>query len=118
MSQSEALPKAIVVSDAGTQEVNGVYKATAREYCDAPVYEHIERGAELKLTREPHKNPKTGAVKHGWLLGQNKTPLYGAPTESLVVPSSGWKKFSGAAPVPNVRCWMRFMMYTTNRRTR
>lgn len=80
-----------------------MYKATAREYCDAPVYEHMERGAELKLTREPHKNPKTGAIKHGWLLGQNKTPLYGAPTESLVVPLSGWKKFSGSAPVPTVK---------------
>lgn len=105
MSQGygSGLPQAIVVSDAGTQEVNGVYKATAREYCDAPVYEHVERGAELKLTREPHKNAKTGAIKHGWLLGQNKTPLYGAPTESLVVPSSGWKKFGGAAPVPTVK---------------
>jgi len=43
-----------------------------------------------------------GAVKHGWLLGHKKTPLYGAPTESLAVPSGGWKKFNGAAPVPTV----------------
>lgn len=103
MAPDSSLPKAIVVCGAGTEEVNGVYKATTREYCDAPVYEHMERGSELKLTREPHKNPKTGVVKHGWLLGQNKTPLYGAPTESLAVPESGWKKFSGQAPVPTVK---------------
>lgn len=105
MSEREggSLPKAITISGAGTQEANGVYKATGREYCDAPVYEHMEKGADLKITREPHKNAKTGAVKHGWLLGQKKTPLYGAPTESLVVPSTGWKKFSGVAPAPSVK---------------
>lgn len=97
------LPKAVVVSNAGTKEANGIYKATSREYCDAPVYEHMERGAELKLTREPHKNAKTGVIKHGWLLGQNKMPLYGAPTELLVVPTSGWKKFSGGLPVPTIK---------------
>eukprot|EP00434_Breviolum_minutum_P005036 symbB.v1.2.004445.t2/scaffold249.1/size274694/4 len=80
------LPQAIVVSGAGSEEVNGVYRATEREYCDAPVYEHAERGQELKITREPHKNAKTGAVKHGWLLGQNSQPIYGARTESLTVP--------------------------------
>jgi hypothetical protein len=103
MTARADLPKAILISDAGSEEANGVYRATTREYCDAPVYEHVERGAELKLTREPHKNPKTGAIKHGWLLGQNKTPLYGAPTEALAVPSTGWKKFSGNPPVPSVK---------------
>ncbi|OLP79688.1 Peptide chain release factor 1 [Symbiodinium microadriaticum] len=86
------LPQALVISDAGVQDANGIYKATGREYCDAPVYEHVERGQDLKITREPHKNPKTGAIKHGWLLGQGGRPLYGAPTESLAVPASGWKK--------------------------
>mmetsp|Transcript_65363 Transcript_65363/g.123753 ORF Transcript_65363/g.123753 Transcript_65363/m.123753 type:complete len:417 (-) Transcript_65363:75-1325(-) len=105
MSEREGgtLPKAISISNAGSEEANGVYKATGREYCDAPVYEHMEKGAVLKITREPHKNAKTGAIKHGWLLGHKKTPLYGAPTESLVVPSSGWKKFSGVAPSPTVK---------------
>jgi len=98
----DGLPKAIVISGAGTEEANGIYKATGKEYCDAPVYEHMDHGADLKITREPHTNPKTGAVKHGWLLGLKKNPLYGAPTESLAVPSSGWKKFSGTAPVPTV----------------
>mmetsp|Transcript_38925 Transcript_38925/g.82903 ORF Transcript_38925/g.82903 Transcript_38925/m.82903 type:complete len:414 (+) Transcript_38925:49-1290(+) len=97
------LPKAIIVSGAGVAEANGIYKATSKEYCDAPVYEHMDQGADLKITREPHTNPKTGAIKHGWLLGLKKSPLYGAPTESLTVPSSGWKKFGGAAPVPMVQ---------------
>ena len=57
------------------QEANGIYRATDKEYCDAPaepaqffghflgqrppagqVYEHADRGKELKITREPHKN--------------------------------------------------------------
>jgi len=97
------LPQAVVVSGAGSEEVNGVYRATEREYCDAPVYEHAERGQELKITREPHKNAKTGAVKHGWLLGQNSQPLYGARTESLTVPVSGWKKFGGEEPIPAIK---------------
>eukprot|EP00439_Symbiodinium_sp_Y106_P082524 s756_g21.t4 len=84
-------------------DANGIYKATGREYCDAPVYEHVERGQDLKITREPHKNPKTGAIKHGWLLGQGGRPLYGAPTESLAVPASGWKKFGGEEPIPTVQ---------------
>mmetsp|Transcript_21183 Transcript_21183/g.49247 ORF Transcript_21183/g.49247 Transcript_21183/m.49247 type:complete len:415 (+) Transcript_21183:79-1323(+) len=104
MAQREGggLPKAIVISGAGTEEANGIYKATDKEYCDAPVYEHMDQGADLKITREPHTNPKTGATKHGWLLGLKKSPQYGAPTESLSVPSTGWKKFNGAAPVPTV----------------
>eukprot|EP00439_Symbiodinium_sp_Y106_P082423 s756_g21.t2 len=97
------LPQALVISDAGVQDANGIYKATGREYCDAPVYEHVERGQDLKITREPHKNPKTGAIKHGWLLGQGGRPLYGAPTESLAVPASGWKKFGGEEPIPTVQ---------------
>jgi hypothetical protein len=63
----------------------------------------MELGADYKITREPHTNPKTGAVKHGWLLGHKKTPLYGAPTESLIVPATGWKKFNGEAPPPKVQ---------------
>lgn len=91
-----------MVSGSGAATANGVYKASEKLYCDAPVYEHAERGAEFKITREPHKNPKTGAVKHGWLLGKSGSPLYGAPTESLVVPTSGWKKFGGEEPLPTV----------------
>eukprot|EP00931_Biecheleriopsis_adriatica_P041398 TRINITY_DN23664_c0_g2_i1.p1 TRINITY_DN23664_c0_g2~~TRINITY_DN23664_c0_g2_i1.p1 ORF type:complete len:410 (+),score=95.13 TRINITY_DN23664_c0_g2_i1:71-1300(+) len=101
--QSGDLPKAITISGAGTEDANGLYKATTKEYCDAPVYEHAEKGQDLKITREPHKNPKTGAIKHGWLLGQSSKPLYGAPTESLTVPSTGWKKFGGEAPLPAVK---------------
>ncbi|CAJ1341853.1 unnamed protein product [Effrenium voratum] len=83
-------------------EANGVYKATEQAYCDAPVYKHAKL-PELKITREPHKNPKTGAVKHGWLLGKNSQPLYGAKTESLEIPASGWRQFGGEEPIPAVK---------------
>jgi len=104
-SQAVNLPKIIVVSGAGSKDADGVYNSSSKEYCDAPVYEHESRGQYLKITREPHKNPKTGAIKHGWLLGQNNKPLYGAPTQSLVVPSSGWKKFGGEEPLPIVKTY-------------
>lgn len=97
------LPQAVVVSGAGCEEANGVYRATEKEYCEAPVYEHADRGQELKITREPHKNAKTGAVKYGWLLGKSGQPLYGARTESLTVPASGWKKFGGDEPIPAIK---------------
>jgi len=96
-------PSALVVSGAGTLEANGIYKVTSRTYTDAPVYEHIERPKDLKITREPHVSQKTGKVKHGWLIGLQSTPLYGAPTESLEVPLSGWKAFSGVLPLPELQ---------------
>merc|ERR1719221_1575785 len=96
MSASD-LPKAVVISGAGTEEANGIYRATDRLYCDAPVYEHMEHGADFKITREPHTNPKTGATKHGWLLGWKKSPQYGVPTESLKVPP-------GLEEIAAVRC--------------
>lgn len=92
----------VVVRGAGTEGVNGTYKATAQTYCGAAVYEHAERGADVRLTREPHTNAKTGKTKHGWLLGCKGAPMYGAPTESLEVPRGGWKAFGGVAPVPDV----------------
>jgi len=95
-------PQAVEVSGAGTEEVNGVYKSTDKTYCDAPSYEHVDNGTDLKITREPHTNPKTGATKHGWLLGLRKQPQYGVKTEDLVIPAAGWKAFGGAAPVPTI----------------
>eukprot|EP00747_Dinoflagellata_sp_TGD_P183666 gnl/TRDRNA2_/TRDRNA2_38698_c0_seq2.p1 gnl/TRDRNA2_/TRDRNA2_38698_c0~~gnl/TRDRNA2_/TRDRNA2_38698_c0_seq2.p1 ORF type:complete len:410 (+),score=98.95 gnl/TRDRNA2_/TRDRNA2_38698_c0_seq2:32-1261(+) len=109
MPEGSSHPQAIVISGAGTQEANGVYRATAKEYCDAPVYEHVERHADLKITREPHTNPKTGKTKHGWLLGMKKQPLYGVQSESLSVPATDWRKFQGEAPVPTVRVHTDFL---------
>lgn len=97
--------EALLVRGAGSKEADGVYKVTAREYCGAAVYEHSACGADLRITREPHKSAKTGQTKHGWLLGCRGEPLYGAPTESTLVPSTGWKKFGGKAPVPSVSAY-------------
>jgi len=95
-------PQAIEIAGAGTAQANGIYRATDRLYCDAPVYEHMGNGADLKITREPHTNSKTGVTKHGWLLGIKAAPLYGVPTEALIIPAAGWKRFTGESPVPNV----------------
>lgn len=97
------LPQAVVICGAGTEEANGTYKASRNQYCGGPIYEHINRGTDFKISREPHASAKTGRIKHGWLLGQQKSPLYGVPTEALTIPMSGWKKFNGAAPVPTVK---------------
>eukprot|EP00927_Polykrikos_kofoidii_P066766 TRINITY_DN62331_c0_g1_i1.p1 TRINITY_DN62331_c0_g1~~TRINITY_DN62331_c0_g1_i1.p1 ORF type:complete len:442 (+),score=69.55 TRINITY_DN62331_c0_g1_i1:92-1327(+) len=100
----EALPLALVIAGAGTPEVNGVYKASGKTFSAAPIYEHTERGADLKVTREPHTNPSSGKTKHGWLVGSRGVPLYGVRTESLAVVPDGWKAFGrGAPPVPSVR---------------
>lgn len=100
------MPQAVVVSGAGTAHANGVYKVTSGDYCDAPVYEHVDFGATLKITREPHTSPKTGVLKHGWVIGQNKVPLYGVPTEAFVVPESGWRRFNGVEPLPAVQVYL------------
>eukprot|EP00438_Fugacium_kawagutii_P034254 Skav225947 [mRNA] locus=scaffold1500:586407:588745:- [translate_table: standard] len=54
------------------------------------------------LSREPHKSQKTGLTSYGWILGQDRKPMYAVQSEEKVPPKSGWKKFSGQAPIPAV----------------
>mmetsp|Transcript_104786 Transcript_104786/g.305982 ORF Transcript_104786/g.305982 Transcript_104786/m.305982 type:complete len:459 (+) Transcript_104786:67-1443(+) len=97
-----SLPQAIIISGAGAKGANGTYRKLGREKCGAPVYKHMELDAAFSIMREPHTNKKTGKTKHGWLLSEAGSPLYGVPTESLIIPSSGWKAFNGSTPVPAV----------------
>lgn len=106
-AEAAEVPQAIVVSAAGTAGANGTYRASAREECGAPVYEIMDSGAAFKICRNATTSKKTGQTKHGWLLSEKGAPLYGAPTESKAVPSSGWKAFGGAEPLPNVKVHAR-----------
>lgn len=104
----ERLPVIVLISGAGTEEVNGLYFANpSREYNDAPVYEHDTLKEECLISREAHVSAKTQEKKHGWLLGLKKQPLYGSPTEDRKIPEKKWKKFGGAEPVPSVQAFLK-----------
>jgi len=101
-SNGDELPQAVFISGAGAARADGVYRRSDKEKSGAPVYRHAELESFCTIARQPHVNKKTGKTKHGWLLAVEGAPLYGAPTESLVVPHSGWKAFDGEPPVPAV----------------
>ncbi|CAE8617951.1 unnamed protein product, partial [Polarella glacialis] len=96
-------PRALLVADAGEEDANGIYHASASSSsssscCGAPVYRHQER-AEYQVRRDEQTNPRSGKKKHGWLLSGPGGPLYGVPTASHSVPEVGWRAFS--APEQN-----------------
>ncbi|CAE8667702.1 unnamed protein product, partial [Polarella glacialis] len=93
-------PAAIVVLGAGSDDANGLFTPTGKIWHDAPVYENDRR---CLLSREPHKNQRTGETSFGWILGQDKRPLYAVQSESLSLVSSGWRKFGGELPIPEIR---------------
>lgn len=87
----------VVVTGAGTDDANGVYAPTGRKWHNAEVYEN---DAKCLLSREPHKNNKTGETSYGWILGQDRKPLYAVQSPLTTPPTSGWRKFTGALPLP------------------
>jgi len=87
----------IVISGAGSDDANGLYVPTGKKWHDAEVFEN---DAKCLLSREPHKN-KLGETCYGWILGQDRKPLYAVQDTTFTPPTSGWKKFSGAAPLPH-----------------
>lgn len=91
-------PAFILVKDAGTGEADGVYKPAERRWLDHDVYEN--RYGDCIISREAHTSPKTGETKHGFVLGKDGRPLYGAKTEKLSVPTKNWKVFQGQEPAP------------------
>jgi tetratricopeptide (TPR) repeat protein len=90
---------AFVISGAGSEDVNGVYKPTGKTLYEAPVYANDSR---CFLSREPHKDSKTGATSYGWILGQDRKPLYAAKTDSKLPPDQGWAAFVGTFPLPEL----------------
>jgi len=93
-------PIAVLVSGAGSDDANGLYLPSEKLVHDAPIFENDRR---CLLSREPHKSQKTGLSSYGWILGQDRKPIYAVQDESTTPPSSGWKKFTGEAPIPQVQ---------------
>lgn len=97
------LPEAVVITAAGSSVANGIYRVViTRQECGAQVYENLEPGSPLRLIRRAHRSQKTGKTRHGWVIDQGGTALYGVQSESLEVPEAGWKTFAGTMPVPLV----------------
>lgn len=93
-------PTFILVRNAGTGEADGVYKPTDRRWLNHDVYQN--RYGDCIISREAQKSSKTGETKHGFVLGRDGRPLYGAKTERLAVPAKGWKALQGHEPAPEV----------------
>lgn len=99
-ARQRAPPMFIVVRNAGTGEADGVYKPADRMWLDHDVYQN--RYGDCIISREAHASPKTGEVKHGFVLGKDGRPLYGAKTERQAVPATGWRVFQGHEPAPEI----------------
>lgn len=90
---------AILVTGAGSDDVNGLYVPTGRKWHEAEIFENDKL---CMLSREPHKSQKTGLTSYGWILGQDRKPMYAVQSEEILPPKSGWKKFTGQVPIPAV----------------
>lgn len=90
---------AICISGAGHPDANGLYVAIGATWHDAPAYENDKK---CFLSREPHNNSKTGKTTYGWIIGKDRKPLYAVESESKTPPTSGWRRFAGAAPAPSL----------------
>ena len=100
MALSGEASAAVAVVGAGSEDVDGLYVRTSRVWHDAPVFEN---GQRCMLSREPHKSQKTGVSSYGWIIGQDRKPLYAVQSDSLVPPTVGWKKFTGLLPIPHIQ---------------
>ena len=90
---------AVLVTGGGSEDVNGLYVPTGRSWHDAEVFENDRH---CMLSREPHKSQRTGLTSFGWILGQDRKPMYAVQSEETLPPKSGWKKFTGQGPIPAV----------------
>jgi len=91
---------AFVIAGAGFDDANGLYTPTGKMWHGAPVYENDRK---CLLSREPHKDQKKNLTSYGWIIGQDRKPLYAIKTEAMVPPASGWKRFEGSLPMPQVK---------------
>eukprot|EP00971_Amphidinium_carterae_P205941 4086956-Amphidinium_carterae.1 len=65
---------------------------------------HEHRFAQFSVLEVAADLPSAREVKHGWLIGLQSTPLYGAPTESLEVAVESAATFI-AQPTRCSRSW-------------
>jgi len=89
----------LVITGAGSDDANGVYVPTGKKWHDADVFEN---DTKCLLSREPHRNNKTGETSYGWILGQDRNPLYAVQSSALTPPASGWRRFKGSSPMPQL----------------
>ncbi|CAK0811816.1 unnamed protein product, partial [Prorocentrum cordatum] len=75
---------------------------TERTWHRVPVFENDRR---CLLSREPHRSRKTGQNAYGWILGQDGRPLYAVQSARIAPPASGWRKFQGTPPAPEVQAF-------------
>lgn len=90
---------ALVITGCGWDDANGLYAPTSKEWHGAQVFENDRK---CLLSREPHKT-KTGESSYGWIIGQDRKPLYAVQSDSLAPPTSGWRRFNGMLPLPQVQ---------------
>jgi len=95
----DASKGAVVLKGAGCEDANGLYLATGKMWHEAPIYENDKK---CLLSREPHKNQK-GETTFGWIVGQDRKPLYAIESASVRPPASGWRKFKGVHPAPTLK---------------
>jgi len=91
---------AFVVTGAGYEDANGCYAPTGKRLFQAPVYENAHK---CLLSRESHVNSKTGKTSFGWIIGQDRKPLYAVESEALSPTTSGWLLFNGSSPAPRLQ---------------
>jgi len=91
---------AFVVSGAGWEDANGCYTPTGKVLFGAAVYENDHR---CLLSREQHPNSNTGKDSFGWILGQDRKPLYAVETNALIPPQTGWLLFAASSPAPRLQ---------------
>jgi tetratricopeptide (TPR) repeat protein len=93
---AEGESAALIFTGAGLSDANGVYTPTGKVLHGAPVFENDQK---CMLSREPHGG------KLLWILGQDQKPLYAVQgaERDLSPPTTGWRKFGGALPLPKIK---------------
>lgn len=86
----------IVVSNAGTNDVNGTYYPIGLLN-----YSIVwENNQHMYLSREWIDNTI------GWVFGNMQVCYYGQPTSESFPPTTSWRVYSGMAPAPTVECYL------------
>mmetsp|Transcript_77196 Transcript_77196/g.153077 ORF Transcript_77196/g.153077 Transcript_77196/m.153077 type:complete len:570 (+) Transcript_77196:46-1755(+) len=97
-----AAAAAVVVSGAGREAANSLYRPTGYYWHGAPVFEN---DVGCLLSREPHPIRGSKQLRYGWIIGRHGRPLYAVKNDGMVPPTVGWQRFEGELPVPQLRCW-------------
>ena len=94
-------PDHVVVTDAGSQDINGVFAIQEEVFHEGcPVYGNLS-GFSLSVCQCPDE---FGELHWGWIIGQGGRPAYGSMTQQKdLIPATSWQCFQGAPPAPTLR---------------